>query len=88
MKIEIKPMKMEQAEEKGITSWSIWTCEISEFDWEYTENESCYLLEGEVEVKTNWETVKFGKGDFVKFPKGLQCVWNVTKAVKKHYQFN
>ena len=88
MKIEIKPMTMEQAEEKGITSWSIWTCEISEFDWEYTENEFCYFLEGEVEVKTNWEIVKFRKGDFVKFPKGLQCVWKVTKAVKKHYQFN
>ena len=88
MKIEINPMTMEQVEEMGISSWSIWTCEESEFDWEYTENESCYLLDGEVEVKTNWEIVKFGKGDFVKFPKGLQCKWKVTKAVKKHYQFN
>ena len=88
MKIEITPMTMEQAEEKGITSWSIWTCEISEFDWEYTENESCYLLEGEAEVTTNGETVKFGKGDFVKFPKGLRCHWKVTQAVKKKYQFN
>ena len=88
MKIEITPMTMEQVEEKGITSWSIWTCEISEFDWEYTEKETCYLLEGEVEVTTNWETVKFGKGDFVKFPKGLICSWKVSQAVKKHYQFN
>jgi len=88
MKIEINPMTMEQAVEMGISSWSIWTCEESEFDWEYTENESCYLLDGEVEVKTNWEIVKLGKGDFVKFPKGLQCKWKVTKAVKKHYQFN
>ena len=81
-------MTMEQAEDMGISSWSIWTCEESEFDWEYTENESCYLLDGEVEVRTNWENVKFGKGDFVKFPKGLQCKWKVAKAVKKHYQFN
>ena len=88
MKIDINPMTMEQAIEQGITSWSIWTCEASEFDWEYGENESCYLLEGEVEVTTNWEIVNFGKGDFVKFPKGLQCKWKVTKAVKKHYQFN
>ena len=88
MKIDINPMTMEQAIEQGITSWSIWTCEASEFDWEYSENESCYLLEGEVEVTTNWETLNFGKGDFVKFPKGLQCKWKVTKAVKKHYQFN
>ena len=88
MKIEITPMTMEQAEEKGITSWSIWTCEISEFDWEYSENESCYLLEGEVEVITNWEKVNFEQGDFVKFPKGLKCRWRVTKSVKKHYQFS
>ena len=88
MKIEIIPMTMEQAEEKGITSWPIWTCEISEFDWEYTDNEFCYLLEGEVEVMTNWETVKFGKGDFVQFSMGLNCRWKVTQAVKKHYQFN
>ena len=88
MRIDINPMTMEEAIEQGITSWSIWTCEASEFDWEYSENESCYLLEGEVEVTTYWETVNFGKGDFVKFPKGLQCKWKVTKAVKKHYQFN
>ena len=54
MKIDINPMTMEQAIEQGITSWSIWTCEASEFDWEYSENESCYLLEGEVQVTTNW----------------------------------
>ena len=36
MKIEITPMTMEQAEEKGITSWSIWTCEIS------AENSNAY----------------------------------------------
>ena len=88
MKIDINPMTMEHAIEQGITSWSIWTCETSDFDWEYGENESCYLLEGEVEVTTNWETVNFGKGDFVKFPKGLKCKWKVIKAVKKHYQFN
>ena len=88
MKIEITPMTMEQAGEKGITSWSIWTCEISASDWEYSENESCYLLEGEVEVITNWEKVNFGQGDFVQFPKGLKCRWRVTKSVKKHYQFS
>ena len=69
------------SEEKGITTLSIWTCEISEFDWEYSENESCYLLEGEVEVITNWEKVNFGQGDFVQFPKGLKCVMQKCKWV-------
>ena len=63
MKIEIKPMTMEQAEKDGITSWPIWTCGVSEFDWEYSDRESCFLLEGQVKVKTDWETVNFGPGD-------------------------
>ena len=87
MKIEIKPMTMEQAEKDGITSWPIWTCGVSEFDWEYSDRESCFLLEGQVKVKTDWETVNFGQGDFVVFPKGLKCFWKVTSPVKKHYQF-
>ena len=87
MKIEIKSMTMEQAENDGITSWPIWTCGISEFDWEYSDRESCYLLEGQVKVKTEWETVNFGVGDFVVFPQGLKCIWEVTAPVKKHYNF-
>ena len=87
MKIEIKTVTMEQAENDGITAWPIWTCGVSEFDWEYSDRESCYLLEGQVEVKTEWETVKFGEGDFVVFPQRLKCVWKVNTPVKKHYKF-
>ena len=71
----------------GVLSWPIWTCEISEFDWEYDDKESCYLLEGEVVVSTSLETVKFSSGDFVVFPKGLKCRWKVIKPVRKHYTF-
>ena len=71
----------------GVLSWPIWTCDISEFDWEYGEKESCLLLEGEVEVKTDFEIVNFAAGDFVIFPKGLKCRWRVIKPVRKHYSF-
>ena len=66
----------------------LWACEVSEFDWEYDQQESCLLLEGEVEVKSDFETVKFVGGDFVVFPKGLKCKWKVIKPVKKHYSFS
>jgi uncharacterized protein len=33
------------------------------------------------------KTVEFGKGDFVTFPKGLSCVWDIKAPVKKHYNF-
>lgn len=69
--------------------WPIWTCEPSSFDWSYTEKETCLLLEGSVTVtdKDGSETVSFGAGDFVVFPQDLECRWNITKAVKKHYNF-
>ena len=71
----------------GVCSWPIWTCEVSEFPWEYAEKETCFLLGGDVEVSTEEETVRFGTGDFVVFPKGLKCIWKVIKPVRKHYNF-
>ncbi len=86
-KITITKPTKEQLDSLGVFSWGIWECEASEFSWEYSDKETCYLLEGDVEVKTEWETVTFGAGDMVVFPKGLKCTWNIKKAVKKHYLF-
>ena len=88
MKIEARKMDGSEISEKGILSWPIWTCEVSEFDWEYDQQESCLILDGEVEVKSDFETVRFSAGDFVVFPKGLKCCWKVTSPVRKHYTFN
>jgi len=88
MKIEIEKPTTEHLEKKGVSSWPIWEKEISRFDWRYDSTEECYLLEGEVVVETeDGEQVKFGKGDFVTFPKGLSCIWDVKVPVKKHYNF-
>ena len=73
---------------RGIFSWPVWSCDVSEFDWEYSDEESCLLLEGKVEVKSEFETVRFSAGDFVIFPKGLKCRWKVSVPVRKHYSFN
>ena len=87
MHISIHRPSDEEVDLKEVRSWPVWTCEISEFDWEYSEQESCLLLEGEVEVASDNETVKFGAGDFVVFPRGLKCRWKVIKPVRKHYTF-
>ena len=81
-------MTADEISKHEILSWPIWSCDVSEFDWEYSERESCLLLEGEVEVVSDFETVKFGSGDFVVFPKGLKCRWRVIKPVRKHYNFS
>ncbi|SVE30984.1 uncharacterized protein METZ01_LOCUS483838 [marine metagenome] len=87
MKISIHKPSEKEIDNKGIRSWPIWTCEASEFDWEYDQLESCLLLDGEVEVISDNELVKFGVGDFVVFPKGLKCRWKVIRPVRKHYSF-
>ena len=86
--IEIKKLSNVEYELQNIKSWPIWTCEISEFDWEYDSQESCYLLDGSVQVMGDFKTVTFRAGDFVIFPKGLKCRWKVIKPVRKHYTFN
>ena len=88
MKIEISAISKNEISKKGVFSWPIWSCEVSEFDWEYDQQESCLLLEGGVEVSSDIETVSFGAGDFVVFPRGLKCRWKIIKPVRKHYTFN
>ena len=88
MKIEIIKLSESKITEKNILQWPIWTCEVSEFNWEYSDEEACLLLEGEVEVSSEFETVRFSAGDYVVFPKGLKCRWKVARPVRKHYSFN
>lgn len=68
-------------------TWPIWECEPSTFDWAYTEKETCLMLKGKVTVTDGSDSVSFGPGDLVIFPNGLECTWQVTEAVKKHYNF-
>ena len=72
----------------GVSSWPIWTKEVSRFPWEYDEPETCYLLEGDVTVTPeDGPPVSFGKGDLVTFQAGLKCTWEVRVPVRKHYRF-
>jgi uncharacterized cupin superfamily protein len=88
MKITVKRLNKDEIEKKGVTSWPIWEKEISRFEWHYDSTEECYLLKGLVEVVTEkGEKVEFSKGDFVTFPKGLSCTWDIKEPVKKHYNF-
>ena len=88
MKIEIEKATKDYLENKGVSSWPIWEKEISRFDWHYDNTEECYLIEGEVVVETkDGKRVEFGEDDFVTFPKGLSCVWDIKQPVKKHYNF-
>lgn len=83
-----EPMSLEEARKLGIASWSHWECAPSTFDWEYAEDETAYVLEGDVIVKTPDQDVHITGGMLVTFPKGLKCIWEVKKTIKKVYTFN
>jgi uncharacterized protein len=76
-------------EKKGVFDWGTWGCGVSTFPWTYGESESCYLLAGKVTVTPSdgRKPASFGKGDFVTFPAGMSCTWEVTEPVKKHFLF-
>lgn len=72
-------------------AWPIWTGPVSRFDWDYTQTETCLIIEGSVTVTDrpeNGDSVSFGPGDLVVFPVGLKCVWDIKEAVRKYYSFS
>ena len=87
MKVSVRKPSKQELDKMNIKNWGTWGCEVSMFDWEYTDQETCYLFEGQVTVKTPDGDVSFGAGDVVVFPQGLKCTWVVTKPVRKAYKF-
>jgi uncharacterized cupin superfamily protein len=76
-----------QIEELRIRQWPVWEKEISRFSCVYEEEELCYFLEGIVVVETAEGAITIVKGDYITFPKGLSCVWDIKEPVRKHYLF-
>ena len=88
---DIVVKKTTEEESAACKSWPVWACEPSKFDWDYTQTETCLVLEGKVTVSdrpATGEAVTFGPGDLVVFPVDLRCTWKVQEPVKKHYNFS
>ena len=85
--VKIENLNMEQIEQRKIKQWPIWEKEVSRFDWLYTGDEECLILEGEIIVESEEGEVMIKSGDFVTFEDGLKCVWDIKKPVRKHYNF-
>jgi uncharacterized cupin superfamily protein len=49
--------------------------------------ETCLILEGKAVIHTPEGNVEFGEGDYVVFPKGLECTWEIKEGIRKHYNF-
>ena len=86
-KIEVQKLTPEVFDSKGVSGWPVWTKEISRFDWTYSGDEECYIIEGDFFVETEEGTVHIKPGDFVTFKDGLECIWDIKAPVKKYYNF-
>lgn len=72
-----------------VDDWPVWEKEVSEFDWEYDKQETCYIVEGKAIVTPEGkDAVTIGRGDMVIFPKGMKCVWKIIEPIEKHYSFD
>ena len=85
MRLKIKKPTLKEAQEAKL--WPTWEKEESKFPWEYDKQETCLILKGKALVKTPEGNVEFGAGDYVVFPVGLKCTWEIKDKIKKHYRF-
>lgn len=84
----VEVRKPTEEEIKMAESWPTWSKEVSEFLWSYGETETCLILKGKAEVTSDGgEKAVFGAGDWVVFPKGMNCTWKITEAIEKKYNF-
>ena len=73
----------------GVYDWPIWRKEASKFPWTYDRQETCYILRGRFTVTPDGgEPQEFKRGDFITFPKGMSCTWEILEDVEKHYDFS
>lgn len=83
--IRIERITGRDVKERGIDRWDIWEKDPSEFEWAYTNEEHCFIIEGKATITTEDGSVGIKKGDYVVFPVGLRCRWKVTEGIRKYY---
>ncbi|MFC1495824.1 cupin domain-containing protein [Candidatus Margulisiibacteriota bacterium] len=85
-KIEIERPDGDKLLSMHVDKWSEWTCEPSEFEWEYIDEEMAFVRKGKALItEAGGEDVEIKAGDLVTFPKGLKCHWKVTEPFNKVY---
>ncbi len=87
VKFEKRQPTEEELQELGVNNWGIWTKEVSKFPWEYDTKETFYVLEGSAKISSGDDHISFGPGDLVTCHKDVNCTWEITKPIKKHYRF-
>ncbi|GAB1451987.1 hypothetical protein MASR2M47_20430 [Draconibacterium sp.] len=85
MKIEVDQLDLDELKELGVKSWPIMEYDEEKFELYYDKTEQCYIISGEATIVSEFETITVKPGDFVTLPAGIECVWDVDSAIRKHY---
>lgn len=71
----------------GTDKWPVWEKGVSEFPWEYFEDETSYIMAGRAIVTPEGGApVEIAEGDLVTFQSGLICKWKIVAPLRKHYR--
>lgn len=82
--VRLHPAAEDERKALGWASWPTRTVAPKTFAERCDRTETCYVAEGEAVIDTPVGSVTIEPGQLVVFPKGLECTWNVLKAVKMH----
>ena len=87
MRRTVDQLEQEELEEMDVYSWPVWEHEEEKFEWYYDKTEKSYIISGEATIISEFESITIKPGDFVVFPAGLECIWDIHSAISKHYSF-
>ena len=85
--MEVLVRKATEEEIVEMMTYPVITREVSEFECNYDNEETCLIVEGEVDILYGSKSITLTPGDFVVFPNGLSCVKRIKKTIKKHSKF-
>ncbi len=87
MRIEIEQPDHDELEEAGVFDWPVREHDEDKFDWYFEKTEHCYIIEGVADIVSEFDTIMVKPGDYLIFPAGLECVWDVRSKIRAHYSF-
>jgi len=85
MTIEI--VKPTEQQLQMVSQWPVWQHHPAQFDWDYTQREMFYIVEGRAQLSGPMGEFSLQAGDLVTVPACGQLQWQISEAVKKHYKF-
>ena len=83
--LDIVVRKPTDEEKEILLMQPIWGCGAGKFDWLYDDTIVSLIIDGKADVSYAGKTVSINAGDFVVFPEGLSCIWEVSAPIKKHF---